>query len=127
MLIYSQKTGRLSDEKGHLIGQGWSGQLGGYNEPLLQSVASIGPLPVGMYTIGEVYTHEHLGPIVMNLEPDKYNTMYGRSLFRIHGASSQHPELSSHGCIIMPRVVRVLISKMNEKRLQVVSGTDILI
>jgi hypothetical protein len=32
---------------------------------------------------------------------------YGRGSFYIHGASSVHPELSSDGCIILPREARI--------------------
>lgn len=86
----------------------------------MQDVPETGPLPRGLYKIGRAYTHPKLGPIVMNLTPDVKNEMFGRSAFRIHGASAEHPELSSEGCIIQAKYVRIRIDMDDDKDLEVV-------
>lgn len=117
---FSQSSGLLSKE-GTLIGKGWAGQGEGKNNGSLETVHNIGPLPRGKYHIGRAYTHPHLGPVVMNLTPHPGNFMYGRSGFRIHGASSAHPETSSQGCIIQEKLVRIRIDIGADKDLEVIA------
>ena len=119
MFTFSQKSGVLR-RNGDYVYAGWAGQGAGKNNPIMQGVHNIGPLPRGRYLIGDAYTHPHLGPVVMNLTPDQANEMFGRSDFRIHGASFVRPELSSHGCIIMPRDVRIQINLGPDKILEVI-------
>jgi hypothetical protein len=121
MWIFKQVDGQLIED-GALVATGWAGQLAGRNNPAMQNVPNIGPLPVGFYTIEPSYHHPHLGPVTMNLDPHPTNEMFGRADFRMHGASADHPELSSHGCIIMPRDVRVKIANSSDRMLQVLSG-----
>jgi len=119
MYIFEIITGRLT-QFGSLIGTGWAGQAEGKNNADMVNVPNIGPLPPGFYTIGPAHTEPRLGPVVMDLSPDPANVMYGRSLFRIHGASASDPEHSSEGCVVMPRPVRELIAEGSDKRLWVV-------
>lgn len=118
MYIYSQKSGILQHD-GNFVGAGWAGQGAGKNNPEMQNVSNIGPLPRGRYLIGAAYTHPKLGPVVMNLAPDPLNEMFGRSDFRIHGASFVNPELSSHGCIVLSKAIRILIDTGSDKLLDV--------
>lgn len=118
MYTFSQKSGVLR-RSGLFVWAGWAGQGSGKNNPEMQSVPDIGPLPRGLYLIGRAYTHPHLGPVVMNLTPDAANTMFSRSAFRIHGAAYKNPELSSHGCIILPRDVRIRIDMDTDRLLEV--------
>lgn len=117
---YRIKSGKLEDSDGNLLGTGWSGQREGYNNPAMVSISKTGPLPPGTYAIGPAYTHPHLGPVVMNLNPDPGNEMYGRDDFRIHGAAELNPELSSEGCIILPRSVREALVARADRTLEVV-------
>lgn len=121
--VFVQSTGEwLQDDV--LLGTGWAGKYTGKNNPAMQNVKDTGPLPCGWYTIKESYTHPHLGPITMDLEPDPSNEMYGRDLFRCHGINAEHPETSSDGCVCEPHDTRVLISKaqqLGDDRLQVVA------
>jgi hypothetical protein len=87
----------------------------------MQEVPFVGPLPVGLYTIGGAYTHPKLGPITMDLIPDPSNVMYNRDDFRMHGFAAANPKGSSDGCIVQEEDVRVLISRSPDKRLQVVA------
>lgn len=107
---YEQATGKFYDDTPTLIGTGWAGHLDGRNNPDMQDVKGIGPLPKGTYVIGDPLNDTHLGPLAFPLTPDPANTMFGRSAFFIHGASAVHPALSSDGCIIQPHDTRELIS-----------------
>lgn len=114
---YRQSTGELS-QSGTSIGHGYAGTGKGRNNPTMQHVKRTGPLPRGIYTIGEAYKHPHLGPLCMNLEPDAGNQMFGRSLFRIHGDNAAGD--ASLGCIVMGPSIRKLIAKSPDRKLVVV-------
>lgn len=120
---YSQTLGRYTDQDENYIGTGWSGQGEGVDNPDMESVHNVGPIPKGLYTIGEAYHHPHLGPITMDLYPYPANNMFDRSAFRIHGAAAGDtlitPGLSSEGCIILPPGPRSVISKSSDRILQV--------
>ncbi len=114
--IYSSRTGRLY-LGGLYVGTGYSGTLRGRNNPELESAVALGPIPRGKYHIGPEYVHPKLGPVVMNLDPIGH-TALGRSAFRIHGDNKTND--ASHGCIIMNRTIREMISKNDTKILEVV-------
>lgn len=119
MYTFSQSSG-IHRHNGILFGSGWAGQGKGRNNPDMQNVHGIGPLPRGKYKIGKAYHHPHLGPLTMDLTPDPSNEMFDRSDFRIHGAAFVHPELSSEGCIILPHPVRQGIDTGIDKDLEVI-------
>ena len=104
-----------------LFGTGWAGHSQGKNNPDMQNVKSIGPLPQGWYTIMPPHDNPHTGPYTMDLVPDKENKMFGRDLFRIHGAALHNPEMSSDGCIVQIRTVRESIWNSGYHRLQVIA------
>lgn len=122
---YRQSTGELFlvNDGGSVIkyGTGWAGHSEGKNNPAMQNVKGIGPLPQGWYTIEKPYDNPHTGPYTMDLTPDASNQMFGRDLFRLHGAAYVNPEMSSDGCIIQIRDVRQKIWNSGVHRLQVVS------
>lgn len=107
-MTYEQVTGKFFDGD-KVIGIGWAGHLQGRNNPDMQNVKGVGPLPKGKYIINDPEDGTHLGPIAFPLTPDPANEMFGRSGFFIHGADIQHPALSSDGCIIQGRVAREYI------------------
>lgn len=118
---YVISSGHLYDDSGKLIGVGYSGHGLGLNNPRLVNVRATGPLPPGLYTIGDPKDPpDHLGPIAMPLEPDSHNEMYDRSDFFIHGDNAQLNHSASDGCIIMPHNVRQLISDGDDNKLTVV-------
>lgn len=120
MWTFQQSTGNIwQDERIKWLG--WAGQGKGLNNPAMQDQPGIGPLPEGLYTIGEPHDSPHTGPYTMDLTPDPSNTMFGRSDFRIHGAAKVNPELSSEGCVVMPRAVREKISTSGDKNLTVIA------
>ena len=125
MYVYSQRDGKLYRD-GRFIAQGYSGHDVHKNVPGDDNLAMLGPCPKGFYTIGPAYNHtppafqKNLGPVVMNLMPDRTNEMHGRSLFRIHGDSVAAPGTASDGCLIFDHQTRISIEMGGDKRLQVV-------
>lgn len=122
MWLYEQKTGHLYRDDGRLVGCGYAGIGEGRNNPAMQDVPKVGPLPVGLYTIAPSYTHPKLGKLTMNLIPDTRNEMFGRDMFRIHGDNPEND--ASHGCIVQGHPVREEVSDSRDRRLQVVAEKD---
>jgi Protein of unknown function (DUF2778) len=127
MWTYFQRSGDLFRDGTHFA-TGYSGHDAGKNNPDMQSVHDLGPLPVGIYRIGDSYDHPALGPLTMNLTPDPSNEMFGRSEFRIHGDSIKDPGTASHGCIVLPHEVRAYIAGHldgDERLLEVKSDQEV--
>jgi len=125
MWTYEQETGLLRDASMAWIARGYSGaEPDGKNNPALQNVPKVGPIPRGEYQIGVPYDSAHTGKYTMSLTPAPANEMFGRDDFRMHGDSIEHPGTASEGCIIMPRPVRERVWNSNDHRLQVVEGPD---
>lgn len=110
MWTYQQRTGRLLHD-GNEVWKGYAGRGEGLNNPQMQDVKNTGPLPQGLYTIGMPYAHTHLGPVCMNLQPDRHNLMFGRGDFRIHADNFANNKSASEGCIVMPLAVRIKIGE----------------
>lgn len=117
---YSQSTGELS-HNGEIVGTGYSGVAEGLNNPDMQSVPNIGPLPQGNWILGPAFTDPKLGPIVMRLSPEFGTETYGRASFFVHGDNGDGLEDSSHGCIVLSRPLRLQISQSNDNDLTVVA------
>ena len=66
---YEQVTGRLSEDDGKVIGFGWAGHLQGKNNPDMENIKGVGPLPKGKYTVGDPEDGTHLGPLAFPLTP----------------------------------------------------------
>ncbi len=116
MWSYSQ-TSRVLMHDAIVKGHGYSGFGPGRDNPAMEGVPGVGPIPRGHYTIGPVYKHEHLGPIVMNLDPMPGTNTFGRSLFRIHGNNATND--ASHGCIILGPDLRKAIADSKDTTLVV--------
>lgn len=129
MVIYQQSTGEMRAAEGcalplgTLIGVGYAGSGDGKNNPAMQDVPDIGPLPQGVYTQKPPRDEiPGLGPYVIDLEPGPENEMYGRSLFREHGDSASHPGKASCGCIVLDHPERVVSYEDNpDHRLKVIA------
>lgn len=107
--VYQQSTGRLT-RNGVLLSTGYSGHGDGLNNPAMQNIVGVGPLPQGMYTIQPPTQHPKLGPIAMALLPHPDNIMYGRSGFFMHGDNTAMNHTASDGCIIQPPTVRNVVA-----------------
>jgi len=124
MWTYEQRTGVLR-HNGESLGTGYSGMDCppdgmGKNNPMLQDVQDVGPIPQGNWSIGPVFDSEEFGPIVMRLTAKEGTDAFGRAGFLIHGDSIQHPGMASHGCIVLGRSLRILIAHSGDTELQVV-------
>lgn len=86
----------------------------------MENVADVGPIPKGTYYIGDAYEHPKLGKLTMNLVALPGTNEFGRSDFRIHGDSVDHPGSASHGCIILPHPVREQINLDHDRILNVI-------
>ena len=125
MWVYEQKTGLLRrDNAIAIVGKGYSGFGEGKNNPAMESVPDVGPIPRGEYQVGVPHDTESHGPFVMSLTPMPANEMFGRAGFLMHGDSVHAPGTASKGCIIMPRAVREIVWNSGDHRLQVVEGPD---
>lgn len=118
---YAQKTGELQRD-GKAVASGYSGAGEGKNNPEMQSVRNVGPIPQGDWTITgpPVNTAEH-GPYVLRLTPQLGTEAFGRDGFLMHGDSKNAPGTASHGCVIMPRTVREQVWESGDRDLQVVA------
>lgn len=117
---YEQLSGRLYSPHGLLMGVGYSGAFDCKNNPQTQSVHNRGPIPRGVYHIGEPIDTVTHGPYVLPLTPDPSNEMFGRYGFLIHGDSIIHPGTASEGCIIQSKDVRERIGESGDRDLQVI-------
>jgi len=121
MWTYAQKTGQLL-QAGQIAGTGYSGYQDGKNNPQMQAVENVGPIPQGDWTIvgPPVNTAEH-GPYVLELQPAENTDTFGRSGFLMHGDSLEAPGCASRGCVIMPRAVREQVWTSGDTALEVVA------
>lgn len=118
MFYFCSDSGRFYGSDGTQLTIGYSGSKEGLNNPSLEDIQNIGPIPRGCYTIGPEYSHPVLGPCTMNLTPEPGTNTFGRSLFRIHGDNSQHD--ASHGCVILNKQTRQLIAQSSSRILKVI-------
>lgn len=120
MWTYAQKTGNLS-QNGQPVATGYSGFDVGRNNPAMQAVHDVGPIPQGDWTISgpPINTAEH-GPFVLTLTPATRTNTFGRSGFLMHGDSVNAPGTASKGCVIMPRAAREQVWNSGDMDLEVV-------
>jgi hypothetical protein len=118
---YSQKTGELQQD-GKPVATGYSGAGPGKNNPEMEQVQNVGPIPQGDWLIvgPPVNTVTH-GPFVLHLKPAPATQTFGRDGFLVHGDSVEHPGRASEGCIILPRAVREQIWNSGDQELKVVA------
>ena len=113
---YSQSSGTTicSDINGNITminTKGYAGNGQGYNNPNMQNVPNVGPLPQGSYTVGEMVSRTPSGLInALPLTPNDGTNTYGRGGFFIHGDNPNRPPgTSSNGCPIINSSNRSLI------------------
>lgn len=111
---YTQATGRFDTAAQFYNWVGYAGTGIGRNNPDMQGVRNVGPLPVGTYRIGPPSDHPRMGPCTMFLDPIPGTDMLGRSGFFIHGDNIRGD--ASRGCIVLPRHARETIAKMRVHR-----------
>ena len=107
MWYFSQRTGIIkhNDEE---ITQGYAGNGLGKNNPDMQNVHNVGPLPRGLYRIQKPIQQDiKVGHYAIPLAPSMDNQMFGRSAFMWHGDSMAHPGEASEGCIVSSLSARI--------------------
>lgn len=126
MWIWKQAAGELW-RNGELVSRGYSGKGRGKNNPALQGLAGIGPIPQGDWKLLSIYDSKLVGPRAIVVDKvdstpgDDIDDVTGRGAFRIHGDSIKNPGTASKGCIILPRDVRLKIWSSGDRDLQVVA------
>lgn len=116
--LYESSSGWLS-RKGSRLARGYSGAPGAVNDPAQQSLHDAGPIPEGIWMMGEPRDTVEHGPFAIPLVAMAGTETFGRSDFMVHGDSKEHPGAASKGCIIMPRFARERLVESGEKLLEV--------
>jgi hypothetical protein len=123
MWLYLSRSGALlrSLPTGHreIVAYGFAGRREGLNDPDLQHVKGIGPLPEGLYTIEAPHDSATTGPYTLRLVPHPNNRMFGRSSFAMHGPNKAAPAESSHGCMVFEITRRRLTWESGDHTLKV--------
>lgn len=112
---YVQNTGNLR-HNGAIVGRGYSGHGSGVNNPAMQNVVAVGPIPDDVYRIGQPYTDPHRGALTMRLTPIDGHAggpETHRDGFLIHADAVKFPGQmqASEGCIILSAQIRLLIAQ----------------
>jgi hypothetical protein len=123
---FEQSTGEITDPDGVLRCIGYAGgncckNPEGINNPDMQQIHLVGPLPVGLYRFGVPVEGSRLGAFAIPLLPDSSNEMFGRSAFFVHGDTSLGNRDASEGCIIAPRAVRQAMHDSPNNQIKVVA------
>lgn len=126
MWKYVQSSGAMIAPDGEILRVGYSGRVpDGKNNPDLQHVRNVGPIPRGWWTMSAPANHPSKGPVVIRLVPDAATEVFGRSGFLIHGDNASGT--ASQGCIIIGGAAnRQRIWDSGDHRLQVVRETSVL-
>jgi len=116
---YSQATGHIKcvdNATGKVVaeGNGYAGYGHGKNDPDMQNVGYVGPLPRGDYRMGPTLDRKKTGPMTIMLMyiggAEPFPTNRAKDMFRIHGDSKKHPGDASEGCIVQGGDVRKKIT-----------------
>ena len=126
MWVYIQSTGALyrDEDSGEAVGTGYSGFGEGRDNPAMEQIHDVGPIPRGFWAIGDpecmTSTGPH-GPFVLPLTPLDGTETFGRTGFLCHGDSIDHAGSASHGCIVINRHVREEIAASHDQLLKVIA------
>lgn len=78
----------------------YSGHGIGLNNPEMENIQDVGPIPRGEWEVIQWHDHyEDKGPCVAQLSPVEHDA-HGRVGFLCHGDNSFGNHTASHGCII---------------------------
>lgn len=124
-MTYKQSTGEVFNSAGKLLGVGHAGNGLGLNNPAMQFVHNVGPLPRGHYKLAPWVMEprpaplDKLGPITAELipQPDEDGSLawlQGRGGFYFHGP------VFSEGCPVQEHDVRLAMSKNGDMDLIVI-------
>ena len=128
-LNFSQSTGVITQDNGVVVttlafaGNNYRPDhnpagIMGRNNPAMQDVPFIGPLPQGLYRVGEWGMHHPVGDNSAPLTQIGGES-FGRSAFFIHGPGGADPSNSSEGCIVIPHDDRLRLIALNPSTITV--------
>ena len=120
MWTWDQSAGVLS-RAGAIVSRGYSGRGRGLNNPQMQAVWSVGPIPAGRWRFAGMAEDNRTGPLSIVILPEPGTDTEGRSGFRCHGDNVRMNLSASHGCIILPHAVRRAIWASGDRDLLVVA------
>ena len=128
MITYRQSTGSIQDGLGYL-GIGYSGHGQGLDNPEMEVVSDVGPIPAGRWKMASYsgaahYEDKGPGVIVLDPMPDDQGAIawaHGRAGFLVHGDNEAGNHTASHGCIIAGPAVRARMWADADKIIQVVA------
>lgn len=75
---WDQSAGLMLDPDGKRFAGGYSGKRSGLNNPAKQRERACGPIPQGMWRIGELRRSKRTGPNIMDLTPLPGTQTFGR-------------------------------------------------
>jgi RHS repeat-associated protein len=116
--MFSQTSGGLvcTDETTgwpYVDTTGYSGAGAGRNNPNMQDIVDVGPIPQGCWIVGAPTGSRGTGPYSLPLTPlpgnDVFNTPRDPNSFLIHGPNANRPNDSSNGCPVIDRPSRQAI------------------
>lgn len=117
---YEQASGNLSRD-GIFLCRGYAGHGVGKNNPDMQTVHDVGPIPRGRWRMTAMLDTPEHGPRVIRLRAEEGTVTFGRDGFLIHGDSIAAPGEASHGCIIIGRIQREQVWRTQDTALEVVA------
>ena len=120
MWTYEQATGKLFKDGDYIV-TGYAGHEEGLNNPDMEGIRNVGPIPCGDWNIGPAFTHDKAGQVTMRLTPIGHDAK-GRDGFLIHGDNTKGNRSASNGCPIIQRAARNKINDSEDKLLRVVRG-----
>ncbi len=99
----------------------YSGHGPGLNNPAMEAVSNVGPIPAGLWRVGDpLNPPDHLGPLAMPLAPAPGTDPKGRVALFIHGDNAAMNHTASDGCVILPHNVRATVAGGADRDLIVV-------
>lgn len=126
--LYVQESGELSKD-GIIVDRNcYSGGGEGFNNPEMEMVADIGPIPCGDWTIsGPPYSDPLLGPYVLQIIPRSTTITFGRTGFRMHGKPKPPADINSgsKGCICAEERTRSAVYQSGDYDLEVIRTKEI--
>jgi len=115
--VYAQATGKFTLD-GKELTTGYSGHGEGKNNPAMENVRGVGPIPAGLWRISKPREYKEMKDC-FDLEPIGHDA-HGRTEFLIHGDSKTHPGSRSIGCIVLDQPTREKIAESGITLLRVV-------
>ena len=120
MWTYTQRIPSMSHDGQPPLPGGplYSGHDRGLNNPGMEEIHGLGPIPRGLWTIGTFFDHPHLGPCVAHLMPVDHDA-HMRTGFFIHGDNEEMDHSASDGCIVAGPMIRQAIRDSRDTSLTV--------